>query len=320
MPVLLAGLKKSKHSSLIADIFTSLRPAQWLKNLVVFSAIIFSGDFFSGTKFAPVFYTFLIFCAASSAMYLINDLVDREADSLHFSKKKRPIAAGKISPKVATLTALVLAGLALLFSFQLSDYLFSILIVYLAIQLSYSLWFKNIIIIDTLAIAFSFMLRVFAGSFVVLTPLSSWLILTTMMLALLLAVGKRRSELTILSASQAPIKRRTLLLYPKAFLDGLVFMTATATLITYSLFTFNSPEIGGKQFFITYLPKTLSSPKLLMITVPLVVYGVFRYLYLIFEKSEGESPEKVLLSDPPLFTAVAIWLLAVFSSLYLFTS
>lgn len=283
---------------------------------MVFSAIIFSREFFLPEKFTPVLYTFLIFCAASSAMYLINDLVDQEADKLHFSKKSRPIAAGKISPATTLFFALILAGLSLISSLQLSNYLFFILVVYLTTQLSYSLWFKNIILIDTLAIAFFFMLRVFAGSFVVIAPLSSWLILTTMMLSLLLAVGKRRSELTILSANKAPIKRRTLLFYPKPLLDGLVFMMATATLITYSLFTFNSPEAGQRQFFSAYLPQTLSSPKLLMATIPIVVYGVFRYLYLIFEKSEGESPERVLLSDGPLFIAVITWATAVFFLLY----
>lgn len=311
---------KKLSRPLIFDIFVSLRPAQWLKNLVVFAAIVFSGEFFTPIKFTPVFYTFLIFCAASSSMYLVNDLVDKEADRLHFFKKNRPIAAKKVPPSVVLIFASTLALLSLLFSFQLSNYLFFIVIVYLVIQLSYSFLFKNIILFDTLAIAISFMLRVFAGSFISLTPLSSWLILTTMMLSLLLAVGKRRSELTILSSSQAPIKRRTLLSYPKPFLDGLVFMMATATLITYSLFTFNSPEVGQKLFLTSYLPRTLSSPKLLMATVPIVVYGLFRYLYLIFEKSEGESPERVLLSDPPLFLAVLIWITAVFSFLYIFAS
>lgn len=286
---------------------------------MVFAAIIFSREFFIPERFTPVLYTFLIFCAASSAMYLINDLVDREQDMLHLFKKRRPIAAGKVPTVYALSLALILSGLALVFSFQLSGYLFFILAAYIVVQLLYSFWFKNIIILDTLAIAFSFMLRVFAGSLVVLVPLSSWLILTTMMLALLLAVGKRRSELTILSANQSPIRRKTLLVYPKPLLDGLVFMMATATLITYSLFTFNSPEITGRQFLAIYLPKTLSSPKLLMATIPLVVYGVFRYLYLIFEKSEGESPEKVLLSDAPLFSSVAGWLAAVFFLLYCFT-
>jgi len=304
----------------VRDIFVSLRPAQWLKNLAVFAAIIFSREFFISEKFTPVFYTFLIFCAASSSMYLVNDLTDREADQLHFSKKKRPIASGVLSRQLALFFALILAVAALIVSFYLSTYLFSILIAYLLVQLAYSFWLKNIIILDTLAIAFSFMLRVFAGSFVVLVSLSSWLILTTMMLALFLAVGKRRSELTLLTAQGTPIRRKTLLFYPKQLLDGLVFMMATATLITYSLFTFNSVAVGQQPFFTAYLPKTLSSPKLLMVTIPIVVYGVFRYLYLVFEKSEGESPERVFLTDTPLFLTVTAWVGSVFFLLYLVTT
>lgn len=302
--------------TLARHIFISLRPAQWLKNLVVFSAILFSREFFVPEKFTPVLYSFLIFCAASSSMYLINDLVDTQADSLHFSKKRRPIASGKLDRRFAVFLALVLAAAAAASSFYLSIYLFYILVAYFLVQLAYSFWLKTVIILDTLTIAFSFMLRVFAGSFVVVVPLSSWLILTTMMLSLLLAVGKRRSELTLLTAQGTPIKRKTLLFYPKQLLDGLVFMMATATLITYSLFTFNSPEVGQRQFFYAYLPKTLSSPKLLMVTIPIVVYGVFRYLYLVFEKSEGESPERVLLTDPPLFISVAAWAFSVFFLLY----
>jgi len=312
-------LKKRLAKVTLVDILISLRPIQWLKNLVVFAAIIFSRELFIGAKFLPVFYTFLIFSAASSAIYLINDLVDQPLDQLHFSKKNRPIAAGRLPSQLVASSALGLIAASLIASFYLSGYLFFTLVIYLTIQLMYSFWLKGIILLDVLAIAIAFMLRIFAGSVVVLTPLSAWLILTTMMLALFLGVGKRRSELTLLSAQQAGRGiRKTLLSYPVAFLDGLAFMMATATLITYSLFTFNSPEFAQKEFFATFFPRTLSSPKLLMVTIPIVVYGVFRYLYLIFEKSEGESPEKVLISDRPLFACVILWLASVIFILYFF--
>lgn len=300
----------------IAEIFSSLRPRQWLKNIVVFAAIGFSKELFSPEKFWPVFYTFLVFCAASSAMYLINDIVDCKSDRQHFSKKERPIASGKLSARLALLLSFLLTAVALLISYQIQIYLFFIVLVYLSIQLLYSFFLKGIIILDILTIALAFMLRIFAGSVVVLTPLSSWLILTTMMLSLLLAIGKRRSEFTLLSAQERVRFRKTLIAYPPQFLDGLVLATATSTLITYSLFTFNSSEAQGNEFFAPFLPSTLATPKLLMITIPIVTYGIFRYLYLVFEKGDGESPEKILVSDRPLFYCVIIWVLLVVFLLY----
>ncbi len=300
------------------NIFISFRPTQWLKNLVVFAAIIFSRELFVASEFYLVFYTFLIFSAASSSMYLINDVVDKDKDKLHFSKKHRPIASGKISDRLALITAVALSSISLAISYILSSYLFFIVLVYLIIQILYTFWLKNIIILDVLVIALAFMLRIFAGSVVILASLSAWLILTTMMLALFLGIGKRRSEITLLSGIAAS-HRRTLLSYPVQLLDGLVFMMATATLITYSLFTFNAPENIQKEFFSAFLPRTLDSPKMLMLTIPIVVYGVFRYLYLIFEKSEGESPEKVLITDRPLFFAVLSWIILVIFILYFFS-
>ncbi|MCH7541176.1 decaprenyl-phosphate phosphoribosyltransferase [Patescibacteria group bacterium] len=311
-------MRKRITKNLITDIFISLRPFQWLKNLIVFAAIIFSQELFITDKFIPVFYTFIIFSASSSAMYLINDLVDRPRDQIHFLKKLRPISAGKLSPSLVLFLAAALVVFSLLGSYFLSGYLLFIILIYLAVQLFYNFWLKNVIILDVLAIAFAFMLRIFAGSVVVLTPLSAWLILTTMMLALFLGIGKRRSELTIMGGDKAIKHRTTLLSYPPQLLDGLSFMMATAALITYSLFTFNSPEFAQKEFFAVYLPRTLSSPKLLMITIPIVAYGIFRYLYLIFEKSEGDTPERVLVSDRPLLASVTIWIATVIVLLYFF--
>jgi 4-hydroxybenzoate polyprenyltransferase len=313
-------LKKQKLETPLVHILISLRPIQWLKNLVVFAAILFSQELFIAEKFIPVLYTFIIFAAASSAMYLVNDLVDRPKDRLHFSKKLRPIAAGKLPTNLALSVSILLVFFSLSAAYYLSSYLFLIILIYLAIQVMYSLLLKNIIILDILAIAFAFMLRIFAGSLVVATPLSAWLILTTMMLALFLGIGKRRSELTLLGGVQAPAHRKALLSYPITLLDGLAFMMSTATLITYSLFTFNAPELAQREFFAHLLPRTLSSPKLLMATIPIVVYGVFRYLYLIFEKSEGESPERVFITDRPLLICVVFWLVTVAFFLYFFTT
>ena len=303
----------------ITSIISSLRPRQWLKNLVIFAAIFFSKELFYPEKFWPVFHTLLVFCIASSSMYLLNDIIDREHDRQHFSKKDRPIASGKISVGLAAGLSFVLAAIALIVSYQIQNYLFFIVLTYIVVQLLYSFLLKGVIILDVLAIAFSFMLRIFAGSIVVLTPLSSWLILTTMMLALLLAIGKRRSEFTLLNAQERGGFRKTLISYPPQLLDGLVLVMSAASLITYSLFTFNSPEAQVKEFFTQFLPSTLATPKLLMVTIPIVVYGIFRYLYLVFERGEGESPEKILVSDRPLLFSVVMWFLVAVFLLYFST-
>jgi len=303
----------------ITSIISSLRPRQWLKNLVIFAAIFFSKELFYPEKFWPVFHTLLVFCIASSSMYLLNDIIDREHDKQHFSKKGRPIASGKISVSLATTISFILSALALTVSYQIQTYLFFIVLTYIVVQLLYSFLLKGVIILDVLAIAFSFMLRIFAGSIVVLTPLSSWLILTTMMLALLLAIGKRRSEFTLLNAQERGGFRKTLISYPPQLLDGLVLVMSAASLITYSLFTFNSPEAQVKEFFTQFLPSTLATPKLLMVTIPIVVYGIFRYLYLVFERGEGESPEKILVSDRPLLFSVVMWFLVAVFLLYFST-
>lgn len=311
-------MKSRKPKSIFIDILIALRPIQWLKNLVIFAAILFSQELFIADKFIPVFYTFIIFSTSSSAAYLVNDLVDRPKDRLHFSKKLRPIAAGRLPTKLVLFLVALLVVFSLISSYFVSNYLLLIILVYLTIQVLYSLLLKNIIILDILIIAFAFMLRIFAGSLVVVTPLSAWLILTTMMIALFLGVGKRRSELTLLGGVQAPAHRKALFSYPIILLDGLTFMMATAALITYSLFTFNAPELTQKEFITSLLPHTLSSPKLLMVTIPVVVYGVFRYLYLIFEKSEGSSPERVFITDRPLLASVLVWVGLVLFLLYFF--
>ncbi len=311
----MATLTKNLYYLLI-----SFRPRQWLKNLAVFAAIFFGGRLLVKEDLTLVIYLFIIFCLLSSSMYLINDIVDKEADKVHFSKKTRPLASGLLSQKVALFAALVLILLTLLLTFFISELIFATAVVFIGIQLIYSLFLKRTIIFDIMAISFSFMLRVFAGSFIISEPLSSWLILTVMMLSLFLAIGKRRSELTLLTHQQAVKHREILSHYPISFLDGLAFMMAGASLLTYSLFTFNTGRAESFNPFTTYLPITLINPRWLMVTIPIVAYGIFRYLYLIFERKEGESPEKILLKDLPLFSAVSLWVLTSFILIYVFNS
>lgn len=298
----------------------SMRPRQWLKNLVVFAAITFAGQLFLPQKFYPVILTFFILNLLVSGIYLINDVVDIRRDRVHYFKKNRPIAKGLLSPLLATVTALIFIASSLTSSYFLSRYLFSILSSFLVIQILYTFYFKHIILLDIITIAATFMMRIFAGFLVVtntepLTVLSSWLILTTVMLSLFLVVAKRRLELILMTHKVAIEHRDTLSHYPTLFLDGLTFMTATATILTYSLFTFNEPEYT-KSFITPLLPQALSSPKWLMVTIPLVIYGVFRYLYLIYGKKEGESPERLVIEDVPMFFTVSSWGIAVITIVY----
>lgn len=306
--------------SKIYYLFISLRPRQWLKNLSVFAAIFFGGELLNLNSLTVVSFVFIVFCLQSSAVYLLNDTIDIKADQSHFSKKERPIAKGLISKNLALITACILSLISLVFSYQISELIFFANIIFVAVQIIYSLYLKQVILFDVLAIAFNFMIRVFAGSFAISVSLSSWLILTVMMLSLFLAIGKRRSEVTLLSFREAVEHRKILSHYPLPLLDGLVFMMATSSLLTYSLFTFNTVKGETVVFLTNYLPTTLANPRWLMATIPLVVYGIFRYLYLIFEKKEGESPEKVLLTDTPLFTTVLLWILLTFVIIYVFGS
>ena len=304
------------NSFTLSKIITSLRPLQWMKNLSVFAGILFSGDLLSKSLFWPVFASFLIFIILSSGMYLVNDSVDIENDKLHPYKKYRPVARGFLSRKIALTVAAGLTLLGLYLSYSLSFSFFVIALAFVILQVTYNLFLKYIILLDIIAIAVGFMIRIFAGSLVVLVPLSSWLILTTMMLSLLLAVGKRRSELTLLTKKLAGKHRKTLYYYPTKLLDGITFMMGSATLITYSLFTFNELELQSKEFIVSYLPQTLASPKWLMATIPLVVYGIFRYLLLIFEGKGEDSPEKILVKDTPLAITVVLWLASVLVIIY----
>jgi 4-hydroxybenzoate polyprenyltransferase len=300
------------------DLLRICRPRQWVKNLAVFAAIGLSGDLFNPYYFWPVFYTFAIFCLLSSGLYIVNDLVDKDKDKLHYSKKFRPIAHGDISPGFALVVAVILIVSGLVFSsfLGINAYLFSLATFFVCFQLMYSLVFKRIILLDVMAISAGFMMRIFAGSFVVGVSLSSWLILTVTMLSLFLAIGKRRLELTLME-HQTAVKHRDILgHYPTILLDGMTFMMATSTLLTYSLFTFNETQ-NPRKLNLDFLPDTLASPKWLMVSIPIVIYGVFRYLYIIYEKKQGDSPERVLFSDFPLLTSVILWALTVLWVVYI---
>lgn len=298
-------------------LFKALRPRQWLKNLSLYGAVFFWGTLFNPEPFFAATKAFLIFCGLSSAMYLINDIVDINKDRLHPFKKMRPIASGKLSTSLAGLTAAGLLVISLFSASLLDKYFFFLSITFVIIEVAYSFLLKRIIIVDALTVAAAFILRFYAGSLALHISLSSWLVLTTIGVSLLLAFGKRRSERTLLAAYHLPTETRdTLKHYPDTLLDSMLSMSASFAIITYALFTFQVSSKAYVPFLAFILPPSLARPKWMMLTILVAIYGVARYLYIIYEKKEGESPERVLFSDKPLLISTAVWGLMVLTIIY----
>jgi decaprenyl-phosphate phosphoribosyltransferase len=311
-------MKKAFH-----DVLRLLRPRQWIKNFAIFAALIFSGDLFYVPTLTETLLGFLVFCTISSAIYVINDIFDREKDRLHPFKRYRPIANKDITVRNAFIISSILIVISLSLSSTISTGFFLITLVFLLLHVAYSALLKNIEIVDILTLAGGYILRVFAGEVVTGYHISAWLLLTTIALSLFLAIGKRRSELTLLgkaSLEKISFTRKTLSHYTEKLLDVYLSIFATSAFVFYALFTFLENPQGSTVSFDsipadilgTYLQK-----KWLMITIIPVVYGIMRYLQRIYERHEGESPERVLFSDRALLTSVVIWgLLVVFIIYY----
>lgn len=304
------------------NIFRLLRPRQWVKNLALFAAVIFTGELFNPVAVVPVIIGFFVFCGISSASYIINDVIDVKNDRLHPFKKYRPIAHGDITIPfaLAMASALLISSLILALFVNITFFLF--VIVYLLLQASYSTVLKSITVIDILAIAAGYILRVYGGEFASGFHISVWLLLTTISISLFLAIGKRRSELTLLSStagSNISAVRKSLSHYSERLLDVYAAIFATSTFITYSLFTFlENPNGINVDFGNIIMPDApvILQRKWLMLTIIPVVYGLMRYLQDIYEKNEGESPEKVLFSDKPLLVTICIWSFMVIFIIY----
>jgi 4-hydroxybenzoate polyprenyltransferase len=295
------------------------RPRQWIKNFALFAGLIFSGQFDNPHSLAIIIKAFIIFAGLSSATYYLNDLFDIERDKQHPFKSLRPIASGLIPPQLALTIALGLIIVLLPISYRVNPALFYTAFTYLVLQLFYSAYLKSVILLDVLVIATGFVLRVYAGIWAIDAHLNVWFLLSIISFSLFLAIGKRRSELTLLTHQAAGRHRETLLHYPENLLDILTSMFANSTWLTYALFAFQQPPISLRPIFLRLSDEIilpLNEAKYLMITVPLVIYGVMRYLYIIYEKREGESPEKVLLTDTPLLVTVLMWLVMVIIIVY----
>ncbi len=310
-------LKYSRR--ILWGIIREVRPRQWIKNGAVFAGLVFSGGLENNFAVTTAFKAFLIFCAATSSAYILNDIFDIERDRQHPFKKNRPIASGLVPLPIAIIIAILLVLLALQQAFQITPSFFFAVAGYMILQIMYSSFLKNVILLDVMTIAAGFVLRIYAGVWAIGAHLNVWFLLTITSFALFIAIGKRRSELTLLQHHVSKT-RETLLHYPESLLDILTAMFANSTWLAYAFFSFLQPPILARPKVLNFLTNfSFQRPgegKYLMATVPIVIYGVMRYLYIIYEKKEGESPERVLLTDRPLLIAVILWLVMVVGIIY----
>jgi 4-hydroxybenzoate polyprenyltransferase len=280
------------------DLVQSLRPGQWTKNLFVFAALVFSRGVLVRPSVLSAIAAFLVFCGLSGSMYLVNDVHDRAEDRQHPLKKLRPIAAGRITPSEGIAWASGLAVAALAAAFALRPLFGAVAAAYLALMIAYTLVLKNVVILDVFLIAAGFVLRVVAGGVAVGVALSSWLIICTTLLALFIALGKRRHEIVLLEGAAAR-HRPVLEEYNPYLLDQMISVVTASTVIAYILYTVSEETV--RKFNTTNL----------VFTTPFVLYGIFRYLYLVHHKGQGGSPEELILRDRPLAGAILLWIAAV---------
>ncbi len=280
-----------------------LRPGQWTKNLLVFAGLIFGRELFNPASVVQAMEAFVLFCGLSGVIYLLNDYADREADRKHPLKATRPIAAGVVSPRLALITAVVLGILCLAGSFWLNWRFGVVAVSYAALLSLYSGALKHIVIIDVLTIAIGFVLRAVAGAVAVGVPISHWLLTCTILLALFIALSKRRHEIVLL-ANEAASHRPILGEYSPYLLDQMIAVVTASTLMAYAFYAV-SPETVEKF-----------GTQNLGLTLPFPLYGIFRYLYLVHQKDGGGSPAELLATDRPLLLCVALWVVAVVLIIY----
>lgn len=288
----------------MSGLVRSLRPRQWPKNGVVLAALIFARQGDRLNSLLRALAAMALFSLLASAVYLFNDLLDRERDRLHPTKRFRPIAAGTLAPGMAAAAAFVLAAGSTALAFWLSPRFGIVALAYLILQVAYSTWLKHLVLLDVFAIAAGFVLRVVAGAVVIAVPISNWLYLCTLLLALFLACAKRRAELLSVGEGDPAQQRRSLAHYSVSLLDQMIGILAACTIVAYALYTL-SAETQAKF-----------GTDALKYTVPFVIYGLFRYLYLVHQRNQGEAPEKVFLTDVPLLIDVGLFLGVVVAVLY----
>ncbi len=286
------------------DILQALRPKQWTKNVLVFAGVVFAEDIFNPNYVLLAISAFGLFCMISSAGYLINDVIDLEKDRLHPKKRNRPIASGRLNVSVAIGMAAFLFLSGFIISARLDRSFFMILAIYFLMTLSYSLGLKRVMIVDVLVIASGFMLRAIGGTVIIHEPISSWLIICTSFLALFLAINKRKAELQVMGKDSNKT-RSTLEKYSHGLLDQMIMTMTSACLISYALYTLDESTVAKFD------------SRNLVFTLPFVIYGLFRYLYLVQHTELGETPEIALYKDKPLFLCILLYALTVAAIIYI---
>ncbi len=309
----------SNSPSLLFSLFKAVRPRQWIKNFALFGPILLTGQFFNPDLFILTVKAFIIFCMLSSANYLFNDVLDAPKDRKHPFKKFRPIASGIISVPTALFFSGLLLVAGILASLSINTSFFVMSLVFAGLSYSYTLFLKHVAVVDILVIAFAYFLRVYAGEAATGYHLSIWISLAVFSLSLFLAIGKRRSELTLLQnhAGGDPRDTRTALgHYSEKLLDTYTAMFSNSTWMSYAFYTFLERPPVAKWVYRPFLDEIFPTDrKWLMATIPIVLFGIMRYMQLIYE-GKGESPEKILTSDIPLMATVIIWGLFVVGIIY----
>jgi len=296
-------------------LFKAMRPNQWVKNFVVYVAILFNGQLFNGPLFLTSTYAFLIFCAISSASYLLNDIIDLPYDKLHPVKKKRPLASGKVSLADASFAMFLLVLIALTGSLTLRIAFGSIIFIFFLIHVLYSTVLKRQILFDIFAISFSFMLRLFGGELITGYHVPIWLWLTTFFFSLFIASVKRHSEYINQGSKTRPVLTK----YTNELLMFLVNAFAVLSIFSYSFYAFveKPPHIRTKlSYILEPIFRSADTRKWFMLTVPFVVFGVARYAQLLYEQRQGEAPEKLVTQDKTLIVTILLWALVLVSLIY----
>jgi 4-hydroxybenzoate polyprenyltransferase len=285
-----------------AALVRALRPAQWIKNVFVLAALVFAQEMGDPHAVGRALAAFVVFCALSSAVYLVNDIADREADRLHPVKRHRPVASGRVSVPAAGVGALVLAVAGLGGAAALGVPFAAVGCTYVLMNLAYSLALKRIVILDVMLVAAGFLLRAWGGAVVLDVEMSHWLILCTGLIALFLGFVKRRQEITASPAAEStrPILRE----YSEPFLDQMIAIVTSSTLLAYALYVF-SPEVAAKL-----------GTRYMGLTLPFVLFGIFRYLYLVHQRGKGENPTLLVVKDVPLLITVLLWGASILVALY----
>ncbi len=290
-------IKKLKY------IIVSMRSVQWIKNLFIFAGLIFSGNLFHTEILIRVGYGFVLFSLVASSIYIFNDIIDLEYDRTHPEKKNRPLAAGLLSVSAAYAGAIVLAAAGLIGALALDQMFFAILLSYLIINVAYTIIIKKMVILDIMCIASGFVLRVLAGTELAEVRPSDWLILCTIMLSLFLGFGKRRHEL-VATRVDAPSHRKVIGEYSLSFLDQMIAVSTACIVMSYALYTVSPQTVG------------LFGTRNLVFSIPFVIYGIYRYLYLIHQKNMGGNPPREIIKDLPLLINAFLWALLVVLIIY----